>query len=98
MAWKALLKIPSGTVGSYSEAVQHFGRLKNACTVRRARGTNRFGQLIPLHRGIHNTVTITGCRWAGGRPQAQHVGLESGQESSKGLNLKRFCTLPAVPA
>ena len=66
MVWKALLKIPSGTVGSYSEAVQHFGRLKNACTVRRARGTNRFGQLIPLHRGIHNTVTITGCCWAGG--------------------------------
>ena len=63
MVWKALLKIPSGTVVSYGELVQHFGQLKNARAVGSACGTNRIGYLIPCHRGIHNTGTITVYRW-----------------------------------
>ena len=69
MVWKALLKIPSGTVVNYGEVVQHFGRPKNARAVGSARGTNRIGCLIPCHRGIHNTSTITGYRWG---PDRKH--------------------------
>ena len=57
-----MLKIPSGTVVSYGVVVQHFGQLKNARAVGSARGTNRIGCLVPCHRGIHNTGTITGYR------------------------------------
>ena len=69
MVWKALLKIPSGSVVSYGVVVQHFGQPKNARAVGSARGTNRIGCLIPCHRRIRNTGTITGYRWG---PDPKH--------------------------
>ncbi len=68
MVWKALLKIPSGTVVNYGEVVQHFGRLKNARAVGSACGTNRIGYLIPCHRG-NRTASAT-C-WLGKWPGKQ---------------------------
>ena len=61
--WEALLRIPAGNVVSYGQLAGHLGQPKGARAVGSACGANRIGFLIPCHRVIRDTGTITGYRW-----------------------------------
>ena len=69
--WRALLKIPSGTVASYAQVAQSLGVPKAARAVGNAVGANPVAFLIPCHRVIQQSGALGGYRW--GRIKKQMV-------------------------
>lgn len=68
--WQALMRIPSGSVTSYSEVATAVGRPKSARAVARAIAANPVALLIPCHRVIRNDGSISGYRWGSTRKHA----------------------------
>lgn len=61
--WRALLKIPSGAVASYSQIANAVGAPKSARAVGNAIGANPIALLIPCHRVIQLSGALGGYRW-----------------------------------
>lgn len=61
--WRALLKIPSGTVVSYSELANTLGCPKSSRAVANAVAANPLAWLIPCHRVIRESGALGGYRW-----------------------------------
>ena len=71
--WKALLKIPPGTVASYSQVAAAIGRSSAARAVGLAVGSNPVALLIPCHRVIQQSGKLGGYHWGETRKHAIHA-------------------------
>jgi AraC family transcriptional regulator of adaptative response/methylated-DNA-[protein]-cysteine methyltransferase len=61
--WRALLKIPPGTVASYTQVAEVLAAPKAARAVGNAIGANPVALLIPCHRVIQQSGALGGYRW-----------------------------------
>ena len=61
--WRALLKIPTGSVASYAEVAKSLGAPRSARAVGNAIGANPVALLIPCHRVIQQSGALGGYRW-----------------------------------
>ncbi len=64
--WRALLAIPPGRVATYGDLARHIDRPAATRAVGAACGSNRVSWLIPCHRVIGASGTLTGYRWGEG--------------------------------
>jgi AraC family transcriptional regulator, regulatory protein of adaptative response / methylated-DNA-[protein]-cysteine methyltransferase len=61
--WQALRQIPRGETRSYSELARELGDPKATRAVARACAVNRVALLVPCHRVVGATGSMTGYRW-----------------------------------
>ncbi len=61
--WKALQKIPGGQTRSYSQLAAEMGSPAATRAVARACATNRVAVLVPCHRVVGASGSLTGYRW-----------------------------------
>lgn len=61
--WQALTKIPRSQTLSYSELAREMGIPKSTRAVARACATNRVALLVPCHRIVGASGSLTGYRW-----------------------------------
>ncbi|WP_227538090.1 methylated-DNA--[protein]-cysteine S-methyltransferase [Marinobacter vulgaris] len=65
--WRALLRIPRGTLASYSQIACELGSAKSSRAVGNAIGANPVAVLIPCHRVIQKSGAMGGYRWGAAR-------------------------------
>jgi len=68
--WKALLRVPSGSLSTYSRIAEAIGTPGAARAVGIAVGSNPVAYLIPCHRVIRETGIVGGYRWNPDRKRA----------------------------
>jgi len=68
--WKALLRIPPGSMTSYGQVASMIGLPRAARAVGSAIGDNPVAYLIPCHRVIRKSGAIGDYHWGGVRKQA----------------------------
>ena len=68
--WKALLKIPSGSIASYRQVAAFLGKPKAFRAVATANASNPVGFLIPCHRVLRGSGELGGYHWGEGRKRA----------------------------
>ncbi len=61
--WKALQEIPAGETKTYSQLAAEMGIPKSTRAVARACATNRVSVLVPCHRVVGASGSLTGYRW-----------------------------------
>jgi AraC family transcriptional regulator of adaptative response/methylated-DNA-[protein]-cysteine methyltransferase len=61
--WQALRNIPYGETRSYSQLARELGNAKATRAVARACATNRVAILVPCHRVVGASGSLTGYRW-----------------------------------
>ncbi len=61
--WQALRQIPRGETRSYSQLAREMGDPKATRAVARACATNRVALLVPCHRVVGASGSLTGYRW-----------------------------------
>ena len=61
--WQALRQIPRGETRSYSELARELGDPKATRAVARACATNRVALVVPCHRVVGVSGSLTGYRW-----------------------------------
>jgi len=61
--WQALRQIPRGETRSYSQLAREMGDPKATRAVARACATNRVALLVPCHRVVGVSGSLTGYRW-----------------------------------
>ena len=61
--WQALRAIPRGETRSYSQLARQMGEPKSTRAVARACATNRVALLVPCHRVVGASGSLTGYRW-----------------------------------
>ncbi|HEX4758798.1 MAG TPA: methylated-DNA--[protein]-cysteine S-methyltransferase [Terracidiphilus sp.] len=61
--WQALRQIPRGETRSYSQLARELGDPKATRAVARACATNRVAILVPCHRVVGASGSLTGYRW-----------------------------------
>jgi AraC family transcriptional regulator, regulatory protein of adaptative response / methylated-DNA-[protein]-cysteine methyltransferase len=75
--WEALLRIPPGTVTTYSQIAQSVCTAKAARAVGAAVGKNPVSFVVPCHRVLGRSGALTGYHWGLTRKQAM-LGWEAG--------------------
>ena len=78
--WRALLRVPSGTLVTYGNLAEAIGQPMAARAVGSAVGKNNLAYLIPCHRVIRETGVIGDYRWGRSRKRAI-VAWESSKET-----------------
>ena len=68
--WDALRRIPRGQTLSYSQLARELGDPKATRAVARACAVNRVALLVPCHRIIGASGSLTGYRWGVERKKA----------------------------
>ena len=68
--WRALVRVPEGTLATYQEIARSLGDPRLARAVGTACGSNTIGFLIPCHRVIRETGVVQGFRWGTDRKKA----------------------------
>jgi AraC family transcriptional regulator, regulatory protein of adaptative response / methylated-DNA-[protein]-cysteine methyltransferase len=76
--WETLLKIPMGRAVSYSDIACNIRRPKASRAVGAAVGKNPISFVVPCHRALGKSGTLTGYHWGITRKQAM-LGWEAGQ-------------------
>ncbi|MFZ0744399.1 MAG: methylated-DNA--[protein]-cysteine S-methyltransferase [Terracidiphilus sp.] len=61
--WQALRSIPRGETRSYSQLARELGDPKSTRAVARACATNRVAVVVPCHRVVGASGSLTGYRW-----------------------------------
>jgi AraC family transcriptional regulator of adaptative response/methylated-DNA-[protein]-cysteine methyltransferase len=61
--WQALRQIPRGETRSYSQLAREMGDPKATRAVARACALNRVAVLVPCHRVVGVSGSLTGYRW-----------------------------------
>jgi AraC family transcriptional regulator of adaptative response/methylated-DNA-[protein]-cysteine methyltransferase len=61
--WKALQQIPAGETKTYSQLAAEMGSPASTRAVARACATNRVSVLVPCHRVVGVSGSLTGYRW-----------------------------------
>jgi AraC family transcriptional regulator of adaptative response/methylated-DNA-[protein]-cysteine methyltransferase len=79
--WRALLRIPPGSVSTYGRLAAAVGSPNSARAVGAACGRNPIAFLIPCHRVIRETGIVQGYRWGATRKRAI-LGWEAGRQVS----------------
>ena len=67
--WQALRRIPRGETRSYSQLARELGDSKATRAVARACATNRVAIVVPCHRVVGASGSLTGYRWGIERKQ-----------------------------
>ncbi len=67
--WQALRQIPRGETRSYSQLAREIGDPKATRAVARACATNRVALVVPCHRVVGASGSLTGYRWGVERKQ-----------------------------
>jgi AraC family transcriptional regulator of adaptative response/methylated-DNA-[protein]-cysteine methyltransferase len=67
--WQALRRIPRGETRSYSQLARELGDPKATRAVARACATNRVAIVVPCHRVVGASGSLTGYRWGIERKQ-----------------------------
>lgn len=67
--WQALRNIPRGETRTYSQLAREMGEPKSTRAVARACATNRVAVLVPCHRVVGVSGSLTGYRWGVERKQ-----------------------------
>jgi len=62
--WRALLRIPTGQLSTYTDVAAVCGRPRSVRAVANAIGANPVAVLIPCHRVIRKSGALGGYRWA----------------------------------
>jgi AraC family transcriptional regulator, regulatory protein of adaptative response / methylated-DNA-[protein]-cysteine methyltransferase len=75
--WKALQEIPAGTTKTYSQLAADMGMPAATRAVARACALNRVSVLVPCHRVIGVSGSLTGYRWGVERKRALLAGEKS---------------------
>ena len=68
--WQALRRIPRGETRSYSELARELGEPKATRAVARACAMNRVAVVVPCHRVVGASGSLTGYRWGVERKRA----------------------------
>lgn len=68
--WQALRQIPRGETRSYSEVAREMGEPNATRAVARACATNRVALIVPCHRVVGASGSLTGYRWGVERKRA----------------------------
>jgi AraC family transcriptional regulator of adaptative response/methylated-DNA-[protein]-cysteine methyltransferase len=68
--WEALRRIPRGETRSYSELAREMGEPKATRAVARACALNRVAVVVPCHRVVGASGSLTGYRWGVERKRA----------------------------
>jgi AraC family transcriptional regulator, regulatory protein of adaptative response / methylated-DNA-[protein]-cysteine methyltransferase len=76
--WSALLKIPMGCATTYGDVATHIGKPTAARAVGAAVGRNPISFVVPCHRVLGKSGSLTGYHWGLTRKQAI-LGWEAGQ-------------------
>ncbi|MCG2631326.1 bifunctional helix-turn-helix domain-containing protein/methylated-DNA--[protein]-cysteine S-methyltransferase [Bradyrhizobium sp. WYCCWR 13023] len=76
--WETLLKIPMGRAVSYSDIACNINSPKASRAVGAAVGKNPVSFVVPCHRALGKSGTLTGYHWGITRKQAM-LGWEAGQ-------------------
>jgi AraC family transcriptional regulator of adaptative response/methylated-DNA-[protein]-cysteine methyltransferase len=71
--WRALLRIPPGTLAAYGDVAKAIGRPRAVRAVGTAVGANPCAFVIPCHRVIRESGALGGYRWGATRKQAINV-------------------------
>src|SRR5690606_19973635 len=88
--WEALLKIPMGTLSTYSRIAGQVGSPKASRAVGTAIGSNPIAFLIPCHRVIQSNGTLGGYMWGVDRKTVL-IGWEAAQkENAEGQTIKQL--------
>lgn len=61
--WQALRAIPKGETRTYGEIAEQLGKPKAARAVGRACATNPVSLIVPCHRAVGSSGSLTGYRW-----------------------------------
>ena len=61
--WQALQEIPAGETKTYSQLAAEMGIPNSTRAVARACATNRVSVLVPCHRVVGVSGSLTGYRW-----------------------------------
>jgi AraC family transcriptional regulator of adaptative response/methylated-DNA-[protein]-cysteine methyltransferase len=61
--WQALREIPRGETKTYSQLARELGNANSTRAVARACATNRVSVLVPCHRVVGVSGSLTGYRW-----------------------------------
>jgi methylated-DNA-[protein]-cysteine S-methyltransferase len=69
--WTALLDIPYGRTITYGELAERLGKPRAARAVGLANGRNPIGIVVPCHRVVGSTGSLTG--YGGGLDRKQHL-------------------------
>jgi AraC family transcriptional regulator of adaptative response/methylated-DNA-[protein]-cysteine methyltransferase len=72
--WSALQEIPAGETKTYSQLAAEMGIPKSTRAVARACATNRVSVLVPCHRVVGVSGSLTGYRWGVERKRALLAG------------------------
>jgi AraC family transcriptional regulator of adaptative response/methylated-DNA-[protein]-cysteine methyltransferase len=75
--WETLLKVPPGAATTYGDVAGSIGQPKASRAVGAAVGRNPISFVVPCHRVIGKTGTLTGYYWGLARKQAM-LGWEAG--------------------
>jgi AraC family transcriptional regulator of adaptative response/methylated-DNA-[protein]-cysteine methyltransferase len=75
--WQALLKVPLGTATTYSDLARRIERLRAARAVGAAVGRNPVSFVVPCHRVLGRSGSLTGYHWGLTRKRAI-LGWEAG--------------------
>lgn len=68
--WQSLRQIPRGTTKSYSQLAREMGMPNSTRAVARACALNRVSLLVPCHRVVGASGSLTGYRWGVEKKQA----------------------------
>jgi len=79
--WNALLRIPVGSVRTYSTVGEMIGAQRAARAIGSAVGQNAIGYLIPCHRVIRESGMLGGYRWGEERKRAM-LGWEAARRAA----------------
>jgi AraC family transcriptional regulator of adaptative response/methylated-DNA-[protein]-cysteine methyltransferase len=80
--WQSLLRIPLGKATTYSDIASHLGKPKAARAVGAAVGRNPISFVVPCHRVLGKSGSLTGYHWGLTRKQAI-LGWEAGLTSAQ---------------
>ena len=92
--WRALVRIPEGSVVSYRAMAAAIGTPSASRAVGTACGSNPIAFLIPCHRVIRETGVVQGYRWGSARKRA----LRAWESSRVGQVSRRAHADKLVPA
>ena len=79
--WQTLLRIPLGRATTYSGIAAHLGKPNAARAVGAAVGRNPISFVVPCHRVLGRSGSLTGYHWGLTRKQAM-LGWETGQRAN----------------
>lgn len=88
--WRALLKVPFGSITTYQGLAKAIGRPTAARAIGNAVGSNPVGYLIPCHRVIRESGELGGYRWGLERKTVM-LGWEASQNHNSQRELPCEC-------